>query len=160
MKIAKFVVTILLASAFLLPPTVASADSLENIVFSDIERRIMKRYFDLKRPVATDEEADDSDDSGRGKKAKKHKKKKGKKKGLPPGLAKRKSLPPGLAKRASLPPGLARDELPKDLVRDLPPPIEGTKRVIVDDLTVVLVEEATGRVLDILEDMILGPRKN
>lgn len=71
---------------------------------------------------------------------------------LPPGLAKRESLPPGIARRleqgGTLPPGLEGRALPDDLERRLPRR-EGTRRVIVDD-DVVLIEDGTRRILDIL----------
>ena len=91
----------------------------------------------------------------KGKKAKKAKKgKQGK--GLPPGLARKESLPPGLAmqleKNGTLPPGLAKRDLPDDLASKLPPP-EDSERVIVDN-NVVLIEKATGKILDIIKDVI------
>lgn len=64
-------------------------------------------------------------------------------------------MPPGLAKKQQLPPGLAKRELPQDLHTELPPLDERLERVIVDH-SVVLVERATGRVLDILENVLLG----
>ena len=73
----------------------------------------------------------------------------GKNKKMPPGLAKRKELPPGLARRHTLPPGLAVRELPEELAARLPPPAEGSERIIADD-NIVLIEQATGRVLDII----------
>ena len=74
---------------------------------------------------------------------------KGRGKGLPPGLATRSQLPPGLAKMRSLPPGLAKSGLPYSLDSLLPPPPPGTGRYIIDDTSVVLVELATGKVIDI-----------
>ena len=62
-------------------------------------------------------------------------------------------LPPGLAVRETLPPGLDRRGLP-DSLEDSLPFREGIERVIVGD-TVVLVDEVTGMVLDILEDVIV-----
>jgi len=106
------------------------------------------------------------DDGDKGKKNKKHKKdKKAKNKGkgknnkMPPGLAKRKSLPPGLQKQfeknGRLPPGLANRELPGDLTRQLPPAKTGTERVI-SGSDMVLVDQATGVILDILRDVVTG----
>lgn len=73
-------------------------------------------------------------------------------KGLPPGLAKRETLPPGLAKKLErggrLPPGLQARALPEDLERRLPRR-NGTKRILVDG-DVVLIEEGTRAILDIL----------
>ncbi len=125
-----------------------SQDEVLDIVFSTVERRVIEDYFGYP--------AHDGD-SDRGHKRKhKHKGKgkgKGGKKGLPPGLATRKSLPPGLAKRRTLPPGLAKRDLPYDLDDRLGPPPRGTERIIVDN-NVLLVEAATGVVLDILQDVI------
>ncbi len=79
--------------------------------------------------------------------------------GLPPGLAKRDDLPPGLQKylekNGTLPPGLQKrmQPLPSSLEIKLPKLREGTKRVVVGG-NVVLVEERTSRVLDIVRDVI------
>ena len=93
-------------------------------VFSQVEKNIIKDFF-------------------RAQGGKKFKAKKFKHKSLPPGLAKqlrrRGTLPPGLQKRA-LPPGL-RSRLP-----GLPP---GQARVLVGN-DVLLIQEATGLILDIL----------
>jgi hypothetical protein len=121
-------------------------------LFSELEKQIMKRYFGVDS-VGTQEGTDKNSTSkskGKGKKSNK-----GKKKGLPPGLAKRKELPPGLAKRKSLPPGLAKRELPKTLEEQLPKPAPGTERVIIEG-SVILIEKATHKVLDILENVVLG----
>ena len=79
--------------------------------------------------------------------------------GLPPGLAKREQLPPGLQKHleknGTLPPGLQKriQPLPLSLDRQLPKPREGTKRVVVGG-NVILVEERTSKILDIVRDVI------
>lgn len=79
--------------------------------------------------------------------------------GLPPGLAKRDELPPGLQKHleknGTLPPGLQKrvQPLPSSLEIKLPKPREGTKRVVVGG-NVVLVEERTSKILDIVRDVI------
>ena len=85
---------------------------------------------------------------------KKHKgNKKDKSKKLPPGLAKKEQLPPGLAKQlernGTLPPGLAKRDLPEDLESRLPLLPKTHQRIRVDD-DIVLIEKATGRILDIL----------
>ena len=129
-------------------PLLAS-ESTGDAIFSAVERAVIKRYYN--QSTATESTA-----TSRG-----HKKSKGKGKGkgkgksgqLPPGLAKRSQLPPGLAKRKSLPPGLQRQALPDDLKASLPPPATGTERVLVDGRA-VLIEKATNKVLDILEDVI------
>jgi len=115
-----------------------------------------------------DVDSDDDDDKGWKKenknKGKGHGKGKGrgKNKGMPPGLAKKKELPPGLQKRlakhGSLPPGLAKRDLPADLQHKLPPPKPGTERVVAG-ADVVLVDQATNVVLDILYDVVTGATK-
>ena len=89
------------------------------------------------------------------KNSKKHRKKNGK--GLPPGLAKRKSLPPGLQRQLErngrLPPGLQKRDLPGNLRVKMPPPKQGTERLIAGK-DVVLIHQATGIVLDILRAVV------
>lgn len=78
--------------------------------------------------------------------------------GLPPGLAKRDELPPGLQrhleKNGTLPPGLQKriQPLPQDLESKLPKTPEGVKRVVVAG-NVILLEERTSKVLDIVKDV-------
>lgn len=103
--------------------------------FNEADRREIEQWFRLARRAAGVE------DDRKGK----H----GKDKGLPPGLAKRDALPPGLAKRDTLPPGLAKRDLPGDLERKLSRLPKGTRRSQVGD-DIVLIEEATGVILDIL----------
>ena len=138
--------------------------------------RILKQVLDTVTGQTTARTSDDGaeggeggkadDDDDKGKKNKKHKKdKKSKNKGkgknnkMPPGLAKKKSLPPGLQKQfeknGRLPPGLANRELPDDLVRQLPTAKTGTERVI-SGSDMVLVDQATGVILDILRDVVTG----
>ena len=66
-------------------------------------------------------------------------------------------LPPGLAKyiekHGTLPPGLAKKELPPGLAKRLGSTSSGLERLIVGD-DVVLVEEATGVVYDIIKDIV------
>ncbi len=113
--------------------------------FSELEKQIIEKYF-----KKTESETNVSDDKS---------KKKNKQKDLPPGLAKKEKLPPGLAKQlernGTLPPGLAKRNLPADLNAELPDPVEGLERAIVDN-AVVLVEKATGRIVDILKDVVTG----
>ena len=84
---------------------------------------------------------------------------KGKSKEMPPGLAKKESLPPGLQKQleknGTLPPGLAKRDLPYDLAKQLSSITKGHKRVIVDR-DVVLMEETTGLILDVIRDVVIG----
>lgn len=119
-------------------------------VFTTVERRILRRYYEARGESG----ANDAGDRGG-----KHGNKsagKDKDKGMPPGLARRGgNLPPGLAKRGGeLPPGLAK-RLPADLERELPPR-PGTYRRVVVDNDIVLIDAATNKVLDILEDVLLG----
>ena len=46
-------------------------------------------------------------------------------------------------------------DLPDDLNAELPGPVEGLERTIVDN-AVVLVEKTTGRIVDILKDVVTG----
>jgi hypothetical protein len=113
--------------------------------FTELEKQIIDKYFKKEetKPATNDTKA----------------KKKSKKKGLPPGLAKKDKLPPGLAKQlernGTLPPGLAKRDLPSELESELPDPVEGLERTIVDN-AVVLVEKATGKIVDILKDVVTG----
>lgn len=150
-----------------------------DIVFKDAEKRAIEKYYDVVPGTSADENRnyarkkheDDDENENRKKhkdkdhdKDKKHKDKDkdkwsnghGRGNGLPPGLAKRAQLPPGLAKRGNrLPAGLMKGDLPTDLERQLgalPPNVE---RVIVDN-DVLLVEQGTNLILDVLEGVIRG----
>jgi hypothetical protein len=81
-------------------------------------------------------------------------------KGLPPGLAKRGGkLPPGLQKHleknGKLPPGLQKrlEPLPQDLEARLPRLPDSWERVILDR-DVILLDQRSNRILDILENVI------
>ena len=81
-------------------------------------------------------------------------------KGLPPGLAKRGGkLPPGLQKHLEkngrLPPGLQKrlEPLPQDLEARLPRLPDYWERVILDR-DVILIDQRSNRILDILENVI------
>lgn len=117
-------------------------------VFTAVERRIVRRYYEERYGSSSDRDAY-SKKGG-------HKGKGRRNKGMPPGLAKRGgNLPPGLAKRGgTLPPGLAK-KLPGDLDHRLPPRPPTYRRVLVDN-DLVLIDAATNKVLDILEDALLG----
>ncbi|MCW8915170.1 MAG: hypothetical protein OQK24_04860 [Magnetovibrio sp.] len=102
----------------------------------------------------------DKGSKGKGKKDKADKGKgKGKSKGLPPGLAKRDSLPPGLQKQLDkngrLPKGLAKRDLPADLSAKLPARDQSQEVTVVED-DVVLVDKATGVILDVIKDVVSG----
>ena len=58
-----------------------------------------------------------------------------------------------LEKNGTLPRGLAKRDLPDDLASKLPPTPKGSKRIIVDN-DVVLIEKASGIILDIMKDVI------
>ncbi|MBI2239909.1 MAG: hypothetical protein HYU59_03790 [Magnetospirillum gryphiswaldense] len=103
-------------------------------MFTEQDRREIDDWIRLGKRVLT------GDDSKHG----------GKEKKMPPGLAKRDQLPPGLAKRDTLPPGLAKRDLPSDLERRLSRLPGGYSRKTVGS-DIVLIEEATGIVLDILK---------
>lgn len=140
MRRALFLVTCLaLVCARMASP--AAAQSVQDIVFSEVEKRIIREYFD-------------ADLTGQ-----RHGKGKGKDADLPPGLAKKANLPPGLAKqlreRGTLPPGIAGRNLPTDLEIRLPYPAAGTRRVIVGN-DVVLIRVATRKILDVLFDVVAG----
>ena len=65
-------------------------------VLTNVEPRILRRYYEARGGSASSESSEDSGKHGR------KGKNKGKRKGLPPGLAKRgRNLPPGLAKRGA-----------------------------------------------------------
>lgn len=63
-------------------------------------------------------------------------------------------MPPGLAKKGgALPPGIAKRQLPTDLISQLPPPLPGYERIIVDK-DVLLVNIATQVVHDVLTHVL------
>ena len=79
--------------------------------------------------------------------------------GLPPGLAKREALPPGLQrqleKNGTLPPGLQKkiQPLPAKLENRLPVVPEGTRRIVLGG-NVILLDETTSTILDIIRDVL------
>ncbi len=143
---------ILSATSFYTLSSQADADVTKAVIdkaieggFTELEKQIFDKYF---KKAKNETNTSDNKD-----------KKKNKKKGLPPGLAKKEKLPPGLAKQlernGTLPPGLAKRNLPADLESELPDPAEGLERTIVEN-AVVLVEKATGRIIDIVKDVVTG----
>ena len=145
-------------------PATQAADMTDSAIekavdagFTDLERQLVEKYFGKMPADATADTTPDTDGAGNGDKGHKGKKEKhgGKDKGLPPGLAKRDSLPPGLAKRETLPPGLAKRSLPADLEEQLPPAPAGYERQIIGDAAVVLIDKATGKVADIIKDILI-----
>ena len=163
MRILLRYVAVALITAISCPPSVAETQSprdLAEIVFSEVEKRIIRDYFGRDRQSEATNDRGKGRRKGKGGKEKVGKKAKdGKGGGLPPGLAKRESLPPGLQKQlernGTLPPGLAKRDLPADLASRLPKRDSGYERVIVDD-DVVLIEKATNKLLDILVEIIRG----
>ena len=123
------------------PPVTAGAqtENLANVVFDEIEKRVIRDFFGVKR----------TEKKKRGKKG-------GKSGNMPPGLAKRNSLPPGLEQQlqrfGTLPPGIAKRNLPPELAARLPKRA-GVDRVIVGN-DVLLVQRATGVILDILQGVL------
>jgi hypothetical protein len=127
-------------------PPISAEPSVGDIVIGEIERRVMRDYYQR--------HYDEWEHEGGGKQHKNKKNKgNGNAKGLPPGLAKRGELPPGLAKQLArnghLPPGLEKRDLPPDLLSQLPPLDAQYHYVIVED-KVMLVRRATNVILDIL----------
>lgn len=129
-------------------PPVGAEPSVGDVVIGEIERRIMRDYYQR--------HLDDWEHEQGGNKNK-HKNKNGngtgKNQGLPPGLAKRGELPPGLAKQlvrnGHLPPGLEGRDLPPDLLSRLPR-LDSAYRYVVADDKVMLVRRATNVIMDIL----------
>lgn len=184
MNVIKYAIVFAILTSSSLAMAQGASDVLRDAVFSEIEKRIIGEHFgiDVKDvmqngampewAVKSDErdeddlEEDDEDKrdkkdkvrKDKGKKDKDHKNK-GKSKGLPPGLAKRESLPPGLQKqldeKGRLPHGLAKRDLPDDLAAKLPKRPDD-QSVVVVDADVVLIDKATGVILDVLKDVVRG----
>ena len=125
------------------PPVEAQTTDVTGREFSAVEKKIIEDFFG--------EQAADAVSGTKKDKTKKNKnaKKKGKSDELPPGLQKH------LDKYGTLPPGLAKKELPPGLAKRLGSTRSGLERLIVGD-DVVLVEEATGIVYDIIKDIVTG----
>jgi len=137
---------------------VAQESDTVKVIFDEIAKKTIRDYLGDEDAAAGDETNDDL----RREQVRRIPGRKGKdKRGLPPGLAKRDSLPPGLQKQlernGTLPPGLQARALPGDLERDLPDLPDGVERGTVDD-DVMLIEKATGRILDIIKDVMSQPR--
>ncbi len=161
----KHLLLILFTALSLLPVAeksrAATEDQMVNAViskvFTETEKRILNHYYGRKN-----QENEPRQYQGHNKKAKDAKASRDIKdknnKALPPGLARKTSLPPGLARqlteKGTPPPGLATRDLPADLSSRLPPR-KGTRRVIVDN-DILLIEQGTDLVLDILEDILTG----
>lgn len=154
----RFLVIILGLLAVAATAGAQTTDDIAGVIFKEVEKRVIEEYFGAKATKADEDEDGEKDKKKKKGKNKKVKNgKKGKDGEMPPGLAKKDALPPGLAsqleREGTLPPGLAKRDLPADLEARLPPPAPGHQRVIVDD-DVVLIDQATGIILDILADVV------
>ncbi len=158
------------------PRSLPPASDLGQTIFKEAERRAIEIFFGKQAAKASKADDDEGEKTvGKKKKRKKAKmkkgqgqgkgkskgKSKGRGKGMPPGLAKRDSLPPGLQKQlqknGTLPPGLAKRDLPADLESKLPKVPAGLERVIAGD-DVVLLEKATGKILDVIQGVLKGKK--
>lgn len=123
-------------------PPAGTEPSVADIVIGEVERRIIRDYYQRQYDNWAHEQG-----------GKKHKKNKGDGKELPPGLAKRGELPPGLAKQLQnnghLPPGLEKRDLPPDLTARLPA-LDPAYRYVIADNKVMLIRRATNLILDTL----------
>lgn len=126
------------------PPPAEDGGSLGQVVsaaFSEKDAKTIRDYYDALN------------------KKQEGQKHKAKEKGLPPGLAKREHLPPGLQqhleRHGKLPPGLEKKRLPDDLSKWLSPEPKGYKRLTAGR-DVVLVDERTQVIVDILTDVLTG----
>ena len=131
------------------PPVQAQTTDIVGQVFSAVEKKIIKDFFGKQAADAilgTKKDKKDKKDKG---KKNKNAKNKGKSGELPPGLQKH------IEKYGTLPPGLQKKQLPPGLAKRLGSTRSGLKRLIVGD-DVVLVEEATGIVYDIIKDIVTG----
>ena len=143
------------------PRSLPPAADLGQIIFKEVEKRAIEKFFGKPAALASkdDDEKDDEKSGGKENKKKGKKAKKVKGKGMPPGLAKRDALPPGLQKQleknGTLPPGLAKRNLPTELESKLPAVPSGLERIIAGD-DVVLLEKATGKILDVIQGVLKG----
>ena len=158
----RFLLSLIFLAVFMVPAgaqKLPTAKEMGDIVFKEVEKRAIEKFFG--KPAAKAAEGDDGGKKAKKSKGKGRSKGQGRGKGLPPGLAKRDSLPPGLQKRLEkhgcLPPGLAKRDLPDDLEEKLPTVPEGLERIIAGE-SVVLLEKATGKILDVIEGVLRGKK--
>ena len=128
------------------PPVQAQTTDVIGQVFSAVEKKVIEDFFGERAADAISGTKKDKKDKG---KKNKNARDKGKSGELPPGLAKH------IEKHGKLPPGLDKKELPPGLAKRLGSTRSGLERLIVGD-DVVLVEQATGVVLDIIKDIVTG----
>jgi hypothetical protein len=134
------------------PPVQAQTGDVSDQVFGAIEKKIIEDFFGEQAADAvsgtkknkTKKNKNAKEDGGKKNKNVKNKDKSGE---LPPGLQKH------IEKHGTLPPGLAKKELPPGLAKRLGSTKSGLERLIVGD-DVLLVEQATGVVLDIIKDIV------
>ena len=122
-------------------------DKAVDAAFSELERQIIEGYYGEEKKADRGEDEDQEADrkERKEKKDKKStKKRKDKEKDLPPGIAKK------LERGGQLPPGIAKRYLPEDLESNLPKTKEGFERVVSDG-KVLLVETATGVIVDMID---------
>jgi hypothetical protein len=148
--IFRLITVLLLCSAGLVtanePATSAAATGVEG--FTALERGLIKRYFD-----------GETEPLGRSgivfNKATLEKKKE---QAFPGGMPK-KELPPDLAaqlkRNNTFPPGLAKRALPTMLEKQLPPVPAGYERSQLDDLTIVLIETESQRIVDMITGIVV-----
>lgn len=183
MKSLKAIPAALVALMIALPAAQAQTQTqnagqvIRDQVFSAVEKRLIRDHYGVDaaqqpsddsapewavKDGGDDAEADEADDDNGPTKDKANKGKdkargNGKSKQMPPGLAKRDELPPGLAKqlkeKGRLPPGIAKRDLPADLAGKLPARDPSQEVTVVDD-DVVLVDKATGVILDVIKDVV------
>ncbi len=150
------------------PPVEAQTTDVTGQGFSAVEKKVIEDFFGERTADAVSGTKKDKtkknknaiEDGGKknknaiedGGKKNKTGKSKGKSGELPPGLQKH------LEKHGTLPPGLAKKKLPPGLSKRLGLAGSGLERLIVDN-DVLLVESATGVVLDIIKDIVVGGDK-
>lgn len=124
-----------------------SAGEIADKVITVLEKEVIADYYRKKADTAP--AAETGDQGGKAGKGKAAKDKGGKGKG-------NKELPKGIAMKlergGTLPPGMEMRGLPTDLQRRLPERTAGQELAVVDD-DVVLIETATGLILDIFKGL-------
>lgn len=133
------------------------AKTVGDAVFSEAERQIIEKYYEVTKPVRDKEhernDEGDDDDYAKGKKNKNKAKGKGKDKWKGKGKNKQKAMPKGIVMKlergGAVPPGIAKTRLPSDLEQQLPPAPKGFER-IESEGKVILADIATGVIADII----------
>ena len=148
MRVDRLISFVAVAGLFLLLGAPLSAGEITDKVITVMEKQVIADYYRKtsdREPAA----ADDDGESGKAGKGKASKDKGAKGKGnreLPKGIAMK------LERGGTLPPGIEKRGLPTDLQRQLPERTAGQELAVVED-DVVLIETATGVVLDILKGL-------